>query len=133
MTNLVEELKCKDKVKDAFNRRFKAITRLYDLYCQGNDGSDEDLGRLNEYGLCFDYVKPFTFTDQPIGYHRYQLSYGGPSEEFRIFTRRGTITTIEFWYLDWFDGAKVNVTGKKFVALCVFFNDVFDLSRKDYD
>jgi len=63
---------------------------------------------VNNYGLCFDYVSPNTFEDQNVGYFRYQVCYGGPTQEFRIFTDYDkNIDRIEFWYLDWFDGAKV--------------------------
>jgi hypothetical protein len=75
------------------------------------DGSIADLGPFNEYGLAFDYVAPGTFTDQEEGFWRYQLSYGGPQEEFRFYSsdmRR--VYRIEFWFLDWFDGASRDVT-----------------------
>ena len=67
----------------------------------------EELGSLNEYGLSIDKVEAGTFKNQREDYLRYQLSYGGPSEEFRIY-KNGD---VEFWYLDWFDGAKVDVAG----------------------
>ena len=66
---------------------------------------------FNEYGLAFDYVAPYTFHDQPAGYWRYQISYGGPSEELRFYADADyEVRKIEFWYLDWYDGACVNVT-----------------------
>jgi len=66
----------------------------------------DDLGTFNEYGLCFDYVAAGTFDDQEQGYFRYQLSYGGPSDEFRFYTDAGrNCYCIEYWFLDWGDGA----------------------------
>ena len=72
-----------------------------------DDGDLEDLGNLHEYGLSFDYVAPGTFNDQTEGYWRYQISWGGPSEEYRFFasSHADPCYRIEFWYLDWFDGA----------------------------
>ena len=62
----------------------------------------EDLGDFNDYGLCFDYVEPDTFDDQPAGYYRFQISWGGPSSEFR-FHGDGDIT---YHFMDWYDGAE---------------------------
>ena len=64
-------------------------------------------------GLCFDYVDPKTFPDQLEGYWRWQLSWGGPSDEFRIYINPDkSVHRIEYWYLDWFDGAKVELDEK---------------------
>ena len=87
--------------------------------CEGSGHLDEDipdLGSLFDYGLCFDYVTPKTFTDQEQGYFRYQLSWGGPSDEFRIYAERikqynWYIYKIEYWFLDWFEGAHKLLTG----------------------
>ena len=56
--------------------------------------------------LCFDYVEPNTFEGQNIGYYRYQMGYGGPSDEFRKYDNKDF---IEYWFLDWFDGASIVV------------------------
>ena len=62
-------------------------------------------------GLCFDYVEPGTFNDQLEGYWRWQLSWGGPADEFQIFVNPDkSVHRIEYWYLDWFDGAHVNLS-----------------------
>lgn len=45
---------------------------------------DEIRVAFDEYALSFDYVEPDTFDDQDRGYFRYQISYGGPSEEVRF-------------------------------------------------
>jgi hypothetical protein len=65
-------------------------------------------------GLCFDYVEPETFTDQLEGYWRWQLSWGGPGDEFRIYVNPDkSVHRIEYWYLDWYDGAKVTLDPEK--------------------
>ena len=96
-------MKCKDKVKEAFESRMEDIRILW----KAENNETEDLGKLDEYGLCFDYIGAGTFDNQKRGYKRWQLSWGGPSEEFRIYEDG----TIEFWYMDWFDGACVDVKG----------------------
>jgi hypothetical protein len=100
----MEEKECKDKVNEAFESRMKDIRTLY----HAEDQTTEELGSLNEYGLCLDKVEAGTFKGQRENYIRYQLSWGGPSEEFRLYENGD----IEFWYLDWFDGACVEVTGE---------------------
>ena len=64
-------------------------------------------------GLCFDYVDPNTFNNQKEGYWRWQLSWGGPGDEFRIYINPDkSVHRIEYWYLDWFDGAHVTLDEK---------------------
>ena len=101
--NMDRNKKCKDLVQSAFESRMDDIRRLYEA---GDDGID-DIGTLWEYGLSIDKVEAGTFSDQRASYIRYQLSWGGPSEEFRIYDNGD----VEFWYLDWFDGACVDVVG----------------------
>ena len=81
---------------------------------------------MNERGLSFDYVEPNTFNDQTRGYWRFQLSWGGPSDEFRIYTDIFTnkIHYIEYWYMDWFDGAKVNADDDIILDICNMFLEV---------
>ena len=89
--------------------------------------SDGEGTAFNEYGLSFDYVEPGTFTDQKEGYFRYQISYGGPSEEFRFYVNPGySVHRIEFWFLDWFDGAKRELEGEGYTLIEEIYNDFKD-------
>ena len=73
----------------------------------------KDLTKEDFEGLSFDYVEANTFTDQNEGYWRCQFSWGGPSDELRAFVNRDdSIHRLEYWYMDWFDGAKVNVAAE---------------------
>ena len=63
-------------------------------------------------GLGFDYVNPNTFEDQPRGYHRWQLSWGGPSDEFRLYSDG----TVHYHFMDWYDGAKRYITDNELVS-----------------
>ena len=77
---------------------------------RNDNGPLWDLGTLDEYGLSFDYVAPDTFTGQAKGYFRWQLSYGGPSDEFRFHINPDfSCRAIEYWFLDWFDGAHLRI------------------------
>ncbi len=104
---------CKEKVRGAYKERMAEIRKLWNLYQKDCRAQNEDLGSWDEYGLCFDYVPAGTFGDQKRGYFQYQISYGGPSEQFRFYTNeRLNITGCYFWFLDWFDGASIRVTGR---------------------
>ena len=122
------DAKCGDKVRTALTNRLADIRKLWKAYQSGDeDKYSEDIGTFPEYGLCFDYVAPETFTDQPRGYFRYQISYGGPSEEFRFYTDESLDAyKIEFWLLDWFDGAKRNLNGKRFELM----SEIFDFFKE---
>lgn len=112
---------CKELITENYKSRMDDLKILWDSYCKGEENV-EDLGNLFEYGLSFDYVSPNTFTGQRKGYFRYQLSWGGPSDEFRIFTDlEYKPYKIEYVYLDWFDGAHKELSGKKFD----FISDLF--------
>jgi hypothetical protein len=100
----IMETTCENKVFEAFKSRIQDIKTLY----HAEDQETEELGNLYEYGLCIDKVEAGTFEGQRDDYIRYQLSYGGPSEEFRLY-KNGD---LEFWLLDWFDGAKTDVKGE---------------------
>lgn len=72
-------------------------------YCNYEDFFD----CINQYGLSWDYVCK---EDDPKGwgFYRWQLSWGGPSDEFRIYTKNedtNEIDKIEYRFHDWFDGA----------------------------
>ena len=113
--------RCIELVFDKFKERaadIEGIYRYYDLeeakrsaHVLHNQLSGDWAGEaLENYGLSFDYVAPHTFTDQPDGYYRWQLSWGGPSDEFRIYVDELTRPArVEYWFMDWFDGAKVEV------------------------
>jgi hypothetical protein len=102
---------CKNRIASHLQDRLDDIRQLWDAYL--NDIEDLDIGNIYEYGLAFDYVAPGTFNGQRRGYFRWQLSWGGPSDEFRFYTTEGfDLDRVEYWFLDWFDGAHKVLAGK---------------------
>ena len=97
---------CKQRWLKNKNSVISDLRKLWSLYCRDPDSTHHDLGNFQEYGLSFDYVDPKTFKDQGEGYWRYQISWGGPSEEFRFFSSgpRYDPYRVEYWFLDWWDG-----------------------------
>lgn len=97
----------------AYKGRMGDVRKLWNLYKKDPEARTKDGEQWTEYGLAFDYVPAGTFNDQRRGYFRYQISYGGPSEEIRFYSdEKLNITSCHFWFLDWFDGASVRVTGR---------------------
>ena len=94
------------------------INDLRQLLTAWQDGDEDrhanELGTLSEYGLGFDYVPPGMFVDQKEGYWRYQLSWGGPSDEFRFYAGgcgEQDPYRISYAFLDWFDGHQAALAG----------------------
>ena len=90
-----EKETCADRITEAIISRGEDFTRFM------NARDEETQEEFYNYGLSIDMVSMGTFKDQNEPYLRYQISYGGPSEELRFYQNG----TVEFWFLDWFDGA----------------------------
>lgn len=102
-----DQATCSERVLEAKDSRLEDLKEFYNTLL--NDKMRET---IYQYPLWFDYVEPNTFDDQLIGYLRYQISWGGPAEEIRIYVvkdRKGVYrsTCSEFWFHDWYDGAYV--------------------------
>ena len=77
---------------------------------------------VNQSGLSFDFVPVDTFEDQKQGYWRFQMSWGGPSDEFRIYVDdQNNIEQIYYHYMDWFDGASIRVQDDIIYNICEMF------------
>jgi len=106
---------CAGRWKAHKDARIRYLRKLFSAYEQGKEDKDgEDLGIVTEYGLSFDYVAPETFEEQLEGYWRYQLSWGGPSDEFRFYAGgcgEQKPYRISYVFLDWFDGHERRLVG----------------------
>ena len=80
-----------------------------------------------EYGLSFDLVEVVTFEDQTRPYYRYQLSWGGPSDELRFYESGEVV----YAFLDWFDGATIDVTNNEVITWLK--EDFKDMGSIDWD
>lgn len=105
---------CKQRWRSHKDSRISDLKKLIAAYHEGEDSAlykkvYEELGDLSDYGLCLDFVPVGTFSDQTRSYFRYQLSYGGPSDEFRFYGEllgeyKAHLEYIEYVFLDWGDG-----------------------------
>lgn len=101
------ELKEKQSIKDiALDHLTSRSEDIADIM-QRQQSEDEDIkdqafNEFYEYGLSFEYVPPFRFENQRAGFWCWQISWGGPSEEFRVYVDEDEIVQeIDFVYKDW--------------------------------
>lgn len=110
---------CEERVDAHMEDRLQDLRKLWTAYCEGDeDRHSDDLGNFHEYGLCFDYVTPEAGEPASEGFFRYQLSTGGPGDEFRFFCGPGfEAYRVEYRFLDWWDGAGRTLTGDDLALL----------------
>jgi hypothetical protein len=117
----MSEPTCKDRINEEFKSRMTNIKSLWEDY---KNPDSEDTDSFPEYHLCFDYIAPGTWKNQRKGYFRYQLSWGGPSDEFRFYIDEElNLYKIEYWFMDWFDGASKKLSsGDNFDTMAEIFD-----------
>jgi|TARA_B100000424_G_scaffold199326_1_gene156472 hypothetical protein len=123
--------KCADLVHDKYQDTLKDYQGASDYFDMDKDerpendqyeGYEDFFDYVNQSGLSFDFVEAGTFEGQSVGYWRFQMSWGGPSDEFRIYTDYDkNINYIEYWYMDWFDGASIRVNDDVIYHICQIF------------
>jgi hypothetical protein len=111
---------CEHYIDGALEIRLEELDKLM------RGAASEMLGRLEDYALCFDYVAPGTFQGQDEAYLLYQMSWGGPSDEFRFFVNPDlSCHRIEYWFMNWFDGAhRICTTNETVLRLWQWLSDI---------
>ena len=123
-----KKLTCKDLVNEKFNeveQDYKDAKKYFEELLSIDPDKQEEFkckDKYNKFFYCedfFDYVNSNALSwdwvdaedEKNPGYYRLQLSWGGPSDEFRIYTIGDTldIDCINYHYMDWFDGASIPV------------------------
>lgn len=113
---------CDERIERSLKGRLRDISMML---------AQHDYDALNEYGLSFDYVPPGTWGDETRGFFRWQLSWGGPGDEFRFFADApyDDAYYIEYWFMDWFDGAHRDVSNDDTIQQLFGYLGGFDLTR----
>lgn len=107
---MADYISCRDRVRNYYVVRMRAIVRLWRLYNTDPGARSAEFGHWLEFGLGFDYIPRFMYRHQYTPYWRFQLSCGGPADEFRFFCDDDlNLTRVEYWLYDWFDKAEVIV------------------------
>jgi|TARA_R110000765_G_scaffold275139_1_gene373499 hypothetical protein len=102
MSKPSKELTCEDVIVEHYNGR---LTQIRETIAGCGYMEDKGIDWLD-----FSYVGAHTFNGQERGYFRWQLSWGGPSDEYRIFMEEdGSIEHITYHFMDWYDGAEMEV------------------------
>ena len=112
---------CEERIDVMLARTMADLTEQWEVY-----NADPDLGTWVENDLALVYVGP---DDQEEGYFLYPRARGGPSDEFRFYAKSGyrgwEVSRIEYWFLDWFDGASRDVTDSQTLSeIFDWFNEV---------
>ena len=108
---------CGDRIEDAIISRGEDFTRFMSCFSFGQnymieaDEEDEVLEEFYNYGLSIDMVSMGTFNRMKEPYLRYQLSWGGPSEEINFYQNG----RVEFVFMDWFDSAVKEISHLEWV------------------
>lgn len=125
--------KCAELVADSLAERLEDLRRIMRPADNLSSEEQEELREeFCEYGLSFDYVDADTFDNQPDGYFRFQLSWGGPADEFRFYVGMDQRPyRIEYWYLDWNDGAKIYLADDDFDLLAEWLDEMEGLGQLD--
>ena len=95
--------KCKDRIGTEWASEKKRLNAMTDT-------------EIREYPLSFSYVEANYFANDRgehthEGYHRYQMSYGGPQDEIRFYElKKGYVYRVTYAFLDWYDGAEIDIT-----------------------
>ena len=112
----MSEMTCEERIDAALESTAEDFIEIYRM---------ADWDSLNEYGLALDKVKPDLLKMNQEerqayegDYIRYQISWGGPSEEIRFYPHK-----IEFVFMDWFDSAKRDISDLEWAQ---WLNDYFE-------
>ena len=114
MQTQTKQKTCAELISARYSDRVNQFSELEDQCCNETLGH-ENYGywseRFNESILAFDFVEANTFDNQPDGYYRLQFCWGGPSDEVRYYTKaeHERFYKITYSYMDWFDGAEIEV------------------------
>jgi len=114
---------CEARVNQHLAARIADIRKMWKTY---PEAPSDDLPALDEYGLCFDYCPAGTWNDQVESFFRWQLSTGGPGDEFRFYAGLDWKSyKIEYVFIDWYDGASRRLHGARYNLLAEIWSDFF--------
>jgi len=131
----VKHKTCKERINDEYTDRIDTIESIFDRIDDGHNDNDDGAidAAYNELDYMaldpqtpLEYIPSDTWDGQDDGFIRWHLSWGGPEDQFRFFIdEHGGITNIEYHFMDWFDGAVINVNMTGYHA--ELLDRVFDL------
>ena len=125
-----KQLTCAERIDSNYESRIEDLRALW----AADDNETEELGHLYDYGLAIDIVTSEQFDNVERPFIRYQLSWGGPSDELRFYLNSyGKTNCVEYAFMDWFDGATKIVSGNDKEFLMELYNEHIRYCVKDED
>lgn len=120
---------CEERIRENLDSTLERIRdmreRMSDFDLSDTE-REEAFEEFNNYGLCFDYVEGDADREED-GFFRWQLSWGGPSDEFRFYVDADLDPyKVEYVFMDWFDGATRRLYGDDRDLLLEVFNEFKD-------
>ena len=110
-----KERTCEERIDEELKSRIEdfrnALKGKYEDYKY-----EDQIEWLNSYALAYN-------DDPHARAKRLELSYGGPQDYFLFFEDE----TIEYHFLDWFDGAKKELEGEDYKTMKDFFDSYLDI------
>jgi len=129
----MKQATCAERIRDEYVDRIETIESIFGRIDDGHNDNDNMIAAYNELDYMaldpqtpLEYIPSDTYDGQDDGFIRWHLSWGGPEDQFRFFIdEHGGITDIEYHFMDWFDGAVINVNMTGYHA--ELLDRVFDL------
>ena len=134
MSDVSTTQSCTERLPRELRNRVDELRAVLNSTCQLDDTDPESgISSVFDYGLGFDYVPDGTFSGQREAFFRYQLSWGGPQHEFRFFVNPDLfVHRVEFWVLDWFDGANEVLTGNDEATLLEVWDEFVSVGAVEH-
>ena len=112
-TTAKKQESCADRIDANYQSRMDDLRALVDALQSDDDDKRENASEeFYSFPLGVDYVEGGTEYNPDGGYIRYQMSWGGPSDEFRFYVDAGRkCYAIEYAFTDGYDGATLDITG----------------------
>jgi hypothetical protein len=97
------------EARELLARRVEDMTYfLSDAYAETDHEGDDEHGSHYDYGLSWE--KEITNHREETVTYAHVLSTGGPHDEFRVtFDYKGSVESVTFVYLPWFDRVEIDV------------------------
>ena len=136
---------CKERVRPSYRRACGDLTIIFSVM-DGSATPEQSSKYMEEYGyqdptevicnygLSIDYILPDKESGVHKGYLQWLVTWGDPGIEWKFYFVPGEDEPyrIEYWFLDWYDSAKVTCTKGRVANLLWQFLQECDTPMSKY-